>query len=224
MPRRTPVVSIGVTLGLFGVLAAAVRLAGMPSFAWDRSAAQTVQALPWPAEVTPFMRGVSFAGDDVILAAVLVGGSALILLAFDARREAAVLLVAVAAEQAVKIAVKHLVARPRPTVRVLIAAKEVYSFPSGHTVHYVVFLGFLWYLVYRDVKSRWVRWPLLAVLGGLVVLIGFSRVYLGAHWPSDVLGGYLLGAAVLTAAIGLYERWVRRARAAAALLGKTAPD
>jgi undecaprenyl-diphosphatase len=85
-----------------------------------------------------------------------------------------------------------------------------YSFPSGHTVHYVVFLGFLWFLTLVLVRPRLLRWTLLAVNGALVLLVGLSRVYLGAHWASDVLGGYLLGGALLATAICGYRWWSRR--------------
>jgi undecaprenyl-diphosphatase len=212
--RPLPYLGILIAFGLFTLLALAVCLYGKPCFPWDLSVSRAVQAAPWPAGFEPFMRGVSLAGDDPVLAAILVLGACMALVVFRARREALVLLLAVGAEQVIKVTVKQFVARPRPgpeLVNVLIDAKELYSFPSGHTVHYVVFLGFLWYLTFHRVWARPLRWPLLAVLGALVALIGLSRVYLGAHWVSDVLGGYLLGGAVLTTTVCTYRWWLRRA-------------
>ncbi len=207
---RVPYVGIAVAAIAFIGLAVLIGVAGKPYFAVDLRLSQWVQGLPYPPEFQPFMRGVSLAGDDLLLASLFVGGGVLALLVCGARKEALVLLLAIAVEQAVKIAVKFIVARPRPTadqVNVVIHAHEEFSFPSGHTVHYIVFFGFLWYLVHLRVRVRWVRWPLLAVLGALIVLVGWSRVYLGAHWPTDILGGYLLGAAVLTGAVCVYRAW-----------------
>ncbi len=80
------------------------------------------------------------------------------------------------------------------------------SFPSGHVLFYVGFIGFLWFLCYTLLKPSWRRTLALYVFGGSVALAGLSRVYLGQHWPSDVIGAYLLGSVWLAITIYLY-RW-----------------
>ncbi|HUP28020.1 MAG TPA: phosphatase PAP2 family protein [Chloroflexia bacterium] len=95
----------------------------------------------------------------------------------------------------VTILIKTRVLRPRPSkdlVRVMGDLEEA-SFPSGHVVHYVTFYGFLFYLVSIHLKQRWFRTAILTLLGGVILLVGPSRVYMGHHWPSDVAGAYLVG-------------------------------
>lgn len=104
---------------------------------------------------------------------------------------------------------KILVGRPRPTpdlVRVFVLENEN-GFPSGHALFAILALGILSYFVATRVPQRTLRLPFLAVLGSLILLIGVSRVYLGAHWPSDVIGGYLFGGVLLITLIWLYKRW-----------------
>ena len=104
--------------------------------------------------------------------------------------------------------------RPRPEddlVRVLGSAPG-YGFPSGHTLLYVGFFGFLFYWSYATLKKSRLRTALLWLLGLLIVLVGPSRVYLGHHWPSDVLAAYALGLAYLLVLIRAY-RTVRLAPA-----------
>ena len=75
-----------------------------------------------------------------------------------------------------------------------------YSFPSGHAGMAVGFWGLMCLLIAMELKG-WRRWGLIAIGAILALLIGFSRVYLGVHYPSDVLGGYLL-ATCWAAAVG----------------------
>jgi undecaprenyl-diphosphatase len=81
-----------------------------------------------------------------------------------------------------------------------------YSFPSGHVMYYVGFLGFLGFLVFSLMKPSVKRSLLLLLIGIPILLIGISRIYLGEHWASDVLGAYLLGSLTLVASLQLY-RW-----------------
>lgn len=215
---------VGFLVGL-GVLTAAVCRDTEPSFGWDRTVERAVQSASWPGLET-LMRGVSLAGDHVYLSTLLVLAACAVLLRAGRRRETAVLVLVVIAGQVFKIAMKELVARPRPgpdVVQVRISANEIHSFPSGHTVHYVVFFGFLWFLALQLLRPGVLRPTLLVLLGGLVLLVGSARVYLGAHWPSDVLAGYLLGGALLLASIRLYGRWTSP-RAASTGDGTPAPQ
>lgn len=79
------------------------------------------------------------------------------------------------------------------------------SFPSGHAAQYTIFLGLLAYLAWTRLEAGWRRTAAVGLCLGMIMMVGPSRVYLGHHWPSDVLAGYLLGAGavlVLLAALG----------------------
>lgn len=91
---------------------------------------------------------------------------------------------------------KALIERPRPHAEHLVEAGSL-SFPSGHAMSSIAFFGFLIYLVWRLISTAWIRWVLTVVLTSLILLIGFSRVYLGVHYPSDILAGYAAGGACL---------------------------
>jgi undecaprenyl-diphosphatase len=82
-----------------------------------------------------------------------------------------------------------------------------FSFPSGHAYQSFVFYGFLIFLASVLVERTWPRRAVQAFLALLILAIGVSRVYLGAHWPSDVLGAYLLGGSFLALLLRRYQRW-----------------
>ncbi len=115
------------------------------------------------------------------------------------------------------------VSRPRPTSNLvhIIQTAVGYSFPSGHVMAYIAYWGLLFAFGVILFKGRhWWRTALLIVSAAFVVLIGPSRIYLGDHWASDVIGAYLVGETLLGLAVGVYlplkERGVlemRRARA-----------
>ena len=80
------------------------------------------------------------------------------------------------------------------------------SFPSGHVVFYIHFFGFLFFLSYVLLRRGRLRRAALVLTGFLISIIGVSRVYLGAHWPSDVVGAYLAGGLWLMLMIEVYRR------------------
>ena len=88
--------------------------------------------------------------------------------------------------------IKHLIHRSRPSDYSLINESS-YSFPSSHAMVSVVFYGLLIYLVYKIVKNRKTKCFLITILTIIVLLISISRIYLGAHYLSDVIGGLSLG-------------------------------
>jgi len=80
------------------------------------------------------------------------------------------------------------------------------SFPSGHVMHYTNFYGLLIYLLATNWKPGRLRNTLIALCTGMIATIGPSRIYLGAHWPSDVMAGYLYGGLWFGGIIALYLR------------------
>jgi undecaprenyl-diphosphatase len=94
---------------------------------------------------------------------------------------------------------KELVHRPRPSPDLVGVAAPLadYSFPSGHVVQYTTLFGFAFFLVYVLARRSRARTALLVLLALPIVLVGPSRLYVGQHWLSDVLGGYAVSILVL---------------------------
>ncbi len=91
---------------------------------------------------------------------------------------------------------KHIVQRPRP-IEFRIIDESGYSFPSGHSMVSTAFYGFLIYLIYKNVKNKYLRNSLMIILSILIILIGTSRIYLGVHYTSDVIAGFLISISYL---------------------------
>ena len=91
---------------------------------------------------------------------------------------------------------KTLLQRPRPT-GFRIINETGYSFPSGHSMISMAFYGFLIYLIYKNAKNKYLKLTLIIILFILIISIGLSRIYLGVHYTSDVLAGFLLSIAYL---------------------------
>lgn len=104
---------------------------------------------------------------------------------------------------------KVIIARPRPDINRLVD-ETGYSFPSGHAITSMVFYGYLIYLIYKYVDNRKIKIPLMIFLILLIPIIGLSRIYLGVHYTSDVLGGFLLGTVYLILFINISNKYIIR--------------
>lgn len=150
------------------------------------------------------MRLVSWFGNGAV-SVVLTGITALAFFVVRARREALFVLLTLLAGAVIYL-LKIAVDRPRPTADLvtIIEQAQYQSFPSGHVTFYVVFFGFLTFLMYRlGWVWNWLRWNVGLASLLLIFSVPFSRMYLGAHWFTDVLGGFFIG---LLCLIGL-AKW-----------------
>ena len=102
---------------------------------------------------------------------------------------------------------KTIFSRDRPSLEHVVEA-GYYSYPSGHSMNSMAFFGAIAFLCYLMIKKNWLRNTLMTVCLLLIGLIGFSRVYLGVHYPLDVLGGYSMGASWLLFLSGIYLKVV----------------
>ena len=97
--------------------------------------------------------------------------------------------------------------RPSPDVVAVLAPLNSPSFPSGHVVQYTMLFGFTIFLVYVLVRRSSLRTLALILLAVPIVLVGPSRLYLGQHWLSDVLGGYAVATLLLVPYCWAYAMW-----------------
>lgn len=210
---------VGVTLGI-GLLAAAVALAlfvwlgyqirsGEPT-AFDLTARTWMRSLE-TAELSAVMWGASVYGAPVRLSPLGLAAAAVFLLR-GWRRGAVLVLVTLAGAGVLDLGLKEFFARARPEAFFdYYLAPKSFSFPSGHALFAVCFFGGLAVLLSHRLQGRLAQILVWAVALGLIILIGVSRVYLGVHYPTDVIGGFAVGI-VWVASVALGDRLAERRR------------
>jgi undecaprenyl-diphosphatase len=196
-------IALGIALTLALVLSAAAARADY--FPLDLRITRLVQQITAPG-FRSLMIAVSWPGDQFHWLLITAVAAAFL---YKRRKSAAVFLLGGAiGGWLLNNLLKIVIARPRPSASLVevYSQRSTLSFPSGHVMSYVTLYGFLFFLMYTLApRSGW-RLAALTLLGALVGLVGLSRVYLGAHWASDVVGGYLFGTVWLAFVISLYRR------------------
>ena len=194
----------GILLALFTLLA--VWVAYNPVLAIDVTITRAFQEnqSPW---LRYTMIAASFIGNVSALSLGLIILAAVLFWMVDLRLEAIMVVVVSATSALLNWLIKLVVARPRPSASLveIIQATSGQSFPSGHVMSYVAFWGLLFSLgviLFRG--KRWWHTALLIISALFVVLVGPSRIYLGDHWATDVLGAYLIGGLLLSLSLWIY--------------------
>jgi undecaprenyl-diphosphatase len=155
-----------------------------------------------------FMEAVSLLGNNFFVSTSIVVAFASSFYYFGQKLEGRLILLLAGFGQATNSVIKHLVARQRPTPELCIkvlAQETSLSFPSGHVTHYVCLYGFLCFLIYKKVSNPILKLTLMILPACLVLFVGSSRIYLGAHWVTDVTGAYLLSSIWLFLTIKFYN-------------------
>ena len=152
---------------------------------------------------------VTSTGD--FLAASTILFSVFSLLLFKGRiREGVIIFISTTGLSLISSVIKTLVARPRPSPNLVIQRGYFGtndSFPSGHVSFAMGLWGFLLFLVFTKLKKGMLKTTLIGMLVTILILMGLSRIYLGAHWFSDVLGAYLIGIVWLYLMVRLYRKF-----------------
>jgi undecaprenyl-diphosphatase len=176
-------------LGLWLFSAIANEILDKESFTFDKEILLTLRELHNPV-LDKVMLSFTFLGEPVILlivCAILSIG----LLTRGQRSQATILIIAAAGAVALNNLLKVLFGRARPMLWERIVDVQQYSFPSGHAMISMVVFGMIGYLL----SSKFSQWRIgiisLTIL--LVTGIGLSRLYLGVHWPTDIVAGYAAG-------------------------------
>jgi undecaprenyl-diphosphatase len=204
---------IVLALGLMLALAVALSYAASkyPVLPLDLQSYQELQEEANPL-FNILMQGVSYLG-EIQVAMALVAITATF---FALRRQwlEAIFILATTSSVLLAFALKEIVHRERPfpaaeNATGLIQTINQYSYPSGHVLFFVVFFGFLAYLAWMNFTGR-VRIIVIFTCAALIILIGPSRVFLGAHWASDVIGSYIIGTIWLFILIFAHQLAIRR--------------
>jgi len=209
------IVTYAVVLGALIVLALLAH--ANPYFEWDLRLEIAWQAVRLPG-LALMMRALTRLGDSWHPYAILAVVSATLAL-WGAKRGALAVIASVTGGEILTYFIKLLVNRPRPSatgIHIMIHRPSL-NFPSGHVVNFMIFYGFLFALAFLHMRRGVTRTVILIVLALLLIGIGPSRVYVSEHWPSDVIGSYLVGLVWLGLVVPIYQRWhdSRVARASA---------
>ncbi len=158
-----------------------------------------------------FLYAVSLFGKPIISAVVVLAAASMFFFYKYYRESVFILLSPICA--LTNWIVKYFVNRPRPSADLIaiLAEEKGYSFPSGHVTFYTTFFGLLFTLLFFTPNiPKYLRYSLQIICIFLIISISFSRIYLGVHWLSDTIGGYLLGSIVLLVFWLAYSRKINQ--------------
>lgn len=153
---------------------------------------------------TPIAKFITNFGGPIIL----IGLTIILAIAIKNRRIGISIFANLCIVTGLNILIKQILQRPRPT-EYRIIDETGYSFPSGHSMVSMAFYGFLIYLIYKYVKNKYLKIGLIILLSILIISIGISRIYLGVHYTSDVIAGFLVSVSYLVLYISCVRNWTK---------------
>ncbi|MGG3928219.1 phosphatase PAP2 family protein [Metabacillus fastidiosus] len=156
--------------------------------------------------LTIIMKAFTFIGSTGSIIVISIMALVIFYKVFKKRSELILFIVVLLGANLLFVILKLFFQRARPDLHRLIEVAG-YSFPSGHATNAMAVYGILSFLLWRHIPARWGRTILIFISCIFILMIGISRIYLGVHYPSDIIAGYFTGGFSLTFAIWFYQRY-----------------
>ncbi|MFD5075043.1 phosphatase PAP2 family protein [Streptomyces sp. NPDC058371] len=213
-PSRTPAPRTAALVALLLAVASLallllVALSWHPLLSLDGDIARTTHrwAVDEPGTTHAFRILTDWVWDPLTMRIVCAAAALWLVWRHSAWRTALWLAAACAVGTLLQQGLKAAVDRRRPVWPDPVDSAHYAAFPSGHALTATLVCGLLLWLLHRYGAGRLLWWTAVAAAAVSVLGVGLTRIWLGVHWPSDVLGGWLLGALVAALAVAAYERW-----------------
>lgn len=186
----------------------ALLISGNAISRFDSSIISYIQGLETPS-LTVLMKFFTWVGSGPVVAVLALIAMLFLFIVLKHRSELILFVAVVAGSAVLNEILKNLFHRARPSLHRLIEVSG-FSFPSGHSMEAFALYGILAFLLWRHIPTRIGRGMLILISAVMILLIGGSRIYLGVHYPSDIIGGYLASGFWLAAAIWVYQQYQER--------------
>lgn len=207
-----------IVFGLIALLISDKKIAG-----FDNTVSSFIQGLKYPT-LTSIMKFFTFIGAGFPIVFLMLAIIFFLYKVLHLRKELILFVWVVNGTALLNWILKIIFHRARPTIHRIVDANG-FSFPSGHSMLAFSLYGIVTFLLWGHVKSSFGRGILILISTIMIIAIGISRIYLGVHYPSDVLGGYLASGSWLAASIWTYQYYLeRRYKARKKLLKKIRSD
>ncbi len=153
--------------------------------------------------LTPFAKIITWFGSPICLILITI----LLFVLIKNKKIGLLITINLVAITILNQLLKFILQRPRPE-EFRVINETGYSFPSGHSMISAAVYGLLIYLIYKNIKNKHTKNVLIIILSLLIIMIGISRIYLGVHYTSDVLAGFLLSISYLIFYINITQKMI----------------
>lgn len=175
------------------------RFINFDKFIWD-----FIQNIRTPFLSSYFLK-VTLLG-NTLYAGIIAIASFFTLIVIKKFRFAVILMASLLGDAVIVTFIKEFVKRGRPEIASALITETDFSFPSGHAFTSICLYGLIFYFIFISTKNRFIR--ILTAISGLILVlsIGFSRIYLGVHWTTDVIASYVLSTALVLSVLTVSEK------------------
>ncbi len=177
----------------------------------DMKTINYIQGLEHPY-ITLVMKFFSFIGDTIQVIIISVIILLILYKVFHQRRELLLFSIVLLGSTLFNVLLKNFFQRERPTIYQMVI-EENFSFPSGHSMAALSLYGIVSFLLWRHIPKQSGRMVLITISAVFILVIGISRIYLGVHFPSDIIGAYLVSGAWLMFTIWLFINFISNRKA-----------